>query len=130
MSLFRRLPTLLVTLSLLLGAVVPAGGVAVLCFGEDHIAVEAMQEEHCGDGHGEAGSSLANADPDCNDLTPSAVPLDRAGDGASVPSLLPLASAWIPMNLGVDAPAGVAWAPLAPRPPPHLVSIDTLVLRL
>ena len=127
MCLPRRLPALLVTLSLLLGAVVPAGGGVVLCFGADHVAVESVQGEHCAGGHGEEGRLLADADPDCNDLTPPAVPLDRAGDGAL---LLPLASARAPINPGVDAPARVGWAPLPPRPPPHLVSIDTLVLRL
>ena len=132
MALLHRLPALLVTLSLLLGAALPAGGLAVLCFGADHVAVEAAAGPagpggHCGD-HGEP--DLAAADPGCSDLTPAAHPLDRAGAATTLAPAQPLAFAWVPPGLPVCTPVGGAWTHRSPRPPPHLVSIDTLVLRL
>ena len=122
---------ILTTLALLLGATLPAGGAAVVCFGADHaglgVAVEVAGGGHCHDER-EDGVPAAEVDSDCVDVAAAALTLDRPGPAAdATPALLALPG----LGLDVLEPAAGRLDPTPlRRPPPHLGPLSVRVLRV
>ena len=119
----------LTTLALLLGATLPAGGAAVVCFGSDHVGVEVAGDDHCEDGHGDGEpAARLDADAECVDVAAAAVTLDRPSPAAdATPALLALPGLEVEP---AQAAAGRWDSAALCRPPPHLAALPTFILRI
>ena len=129
----RHLLTLLIVLTVTFGASGVSRTAAVICFGNDHVAVEGTGEHHCDqDGaHGGAESHelVDTHEPDCVDVAVAPVDLHPP---TPENGLQPLASGY---SIGftrsfVSRLAIPLHETAAPRPPPWLGAVSGIVLRV